>query len=418
MNIKVHRGANQIGGCITEISTEGCKIFIDFGSDLPDSQKKELTKAQIENMTAGADAIFYTHYHADHVGLHTLVPDDIPQYIGAGAREVMKCKYAVLNQQASSLLANKMLTYVAGRSIDVGGKGKMMVTPYFVSHSAFDSYMLKICCDGKTILHTGDFRGHGYLGKSLFDMLGKFVKQVDVLITEGTMLGRRSETVVREFDIQRNVIKLLRQHKYVFALCSSTDMERLASLHAACKVTGRVFVVDPYQKSVLNIFTRYSGKYSGLFDFDNAFSLRDYSSKNVKAYLGRAGFLMVVRTSMHDLVKRMMNVYDEEAAWLVYSMWSGYAEKGKDYSLDGVAEMRSLFNGHIADGTKDGFHTSGHADVDTLAKVCATVNPRIGIIPIHKDKETCLAGILDMNAYRVFQTGEYKIRDVDISVLQ
>lgn len=58
MNIKVHRGANQIGGCITEISTEGCKIFIDFGSDLPDSQKKELTKAQIENMTAGADAIF------------------------------------------------------------------------------------------------------------------------------------------------------------------------------------------------------------------------------------------------------------------------------------------------------------------------------------------------------------------------
>lgn len=244
------------------------------------------------------------------------------------------------------------------------------------------------------------------------------MKQVDVLITEGTMLGRRSETVVREFDIQRNVIKLLRQHKYVFALCSSTDMERLASLHAACKVTGRVFVIDPYQKSVLNIFTRYSGKYSGLFDFDNAFSLRDYSSKNVKAYLGRAGFLMVVRTSMHDLVKRMMNVYDEEAAWLVYSMWSGYAEKGKDYSLDGVAEMRSLFNGHIADGTKDGFHTSGHADVDTLAKVCATVNPRIGIIPIHKDKETCLAGILDMNAYRVFQTGEYKIRDVDISVLQ
>lgn len=186
--------------------------------------------------------------------------------------------------------------------------------------------MLKICCDGKTMLHTGDFRGHGYLGKSLFDMLGKFVKQVDVLITEGTMLGRRSETVVREFDIQRNVIKLLRQHN-TFRTVLFHRHGKIGITPCGLQSHGACVRRRPLPKSVLNIFTRYSGKYSGLFDFDNAFSLRDYSSKNVKAYLGRAGFLMVVRTSMHDLVKRMMNVYDEEAAWLVYSMWSGYAEK-------------------------------------------------------------------------------------------
>lgn len=33
MNITIHRGANQIGGCITEIATEKAKIFIDFGSN-------------------------------------------------------------------------------------------------------------------------------------------------------------------------------------------------------------------------------------------------------------------------------------------------------------------------------------------------------------------------------------------------
>ena len=42
MNIIIHRGANQIGGCITEITTDGAKIFIDFGSNLPGSKKKEL----------------------------------------------------------------------------------------------------------------------------------------------------------------------------------------------------------------------------------------------------------------------------------------------------------------------------------------------------------------------------------------
>lgn len=69
MNIKVYRGANQIGGCITEISTNGCKILIDFGSNLPGNETGELSDEQIQMITAGADAVFYTHYHGDHVGL-------------------------------------------------------------------------------------------------------------------------------------------------------------------------------------------------------------------------------------------------------------------------------------------------------------------------------------------------------------
>lgn len=35
MNIEVHRGLDQIGGCITEISTETSRVFIDFGQNLP-----------------------------------------------------------------------------------------------------------------------------------------------------------------------------------------------------------------------------------------------------------------------------------------------------------------------------------------------------------------------------------------------
>lgn len=35
MDIKVHRGLEQIGGCITEISTATSRVFIDFGQNLP-----------------------------------------------------------------------------------------------------------------------------------------------------------------------------------------------------------------------------------------------------------------------------------------------------------------------------------------------------------------------------------------------
>lgn len=93
MKITVHRGANQIGGCITEISSKNCKILIDFGSNLPGSQKAELTERQVCDIAGNADAVFYTHYHGDHVGLHHLIPSYIKQYIGAGAKDVMLCKY-------------------------------------------------------------------------------------------------------------------------------------------------------------------------------------------------------------------------------------------------------------------------------------------------------------------------------------
>ena len=36
------------------------------------------------------------------------------------------------------------------------------VTPLVVDHSAYNAYMLLIEADGKKILHTGDFRNHGF----------------------------------------------------------------------------------------------------------------------------------------------------------------------------------------------------------------------------------------------------------------
>ena len=63
--------------------------------------------------------------------------------------------------------------------------GDIVVTPYFVSHSAYDAYMFLIEAEGKRILHTGDFRGHGYFSKGLILTIQKYIGQVDVLIIEG-----------------------------------------------------------------------------------------------------------------------------------------------------------------------------------------------------------------------------------------
>lgn len=76
MKIIIHRGINQIGGCITEVATDKARIFIDFGQNLPDNngvtEDQFATPEKVAELTKGVDAIFYTHYHGDHIGLFHL----------------------------------------------------------------------------------------------------------------------------------------------------------------------------------------------------------------------------------------------------------------------------------------------------------------------------------------------------------
>ena len=54
--------ADQIGGCVTLISTDTTKICIDFGENLPGSKHKEAL--EVEGLTSGEqqyDAVFLTH---------------------------------------------------------------------------------------------------------------------------------------------------------------------------------------------------------------------------------------------------------------------------------------------------------------------------------------------------------------------
>ena len=41
MKITIHRGTDQIGGCVTEYEHEGWKLFVDYGEQLPGSPKSK-----------------------------------------------------------------------------------------------------------------------------------------------------------------------------------------------------------------------------------------------------------------------------------------------------------------------------------------------------------------------------------------
>lgn len=92
MQVIIHRGTHQIGGCATEIRTGSTRILIDFGSELPDPEGRVSQDIfQIPGLNCGEesfDAVFLTHYHNDHIGLIPFIYKYIPIYMGSTSFEI------------------------------------------------------------------------------------------------------------------------------------------------------------------------------------------------------------------------------------------------------------------------------------------------------------------------------------------
>lgn len=280
MKITLHR-SNQIGGCITEIqSNSGTKVIIDLGHNLPrgdeEAPDEYASPEAMERLLEGVSAVLYTHNHGDHVELFNYVPESIPQYIGPLAARLMELKFeklSVLKQEHDACVERiqklaKFHHYVKGEPFKIGD---ITVTPFYVSHSATDSYMLKIQCDGKTVLHTGDFREHGYLGSGLRPVLAKYhiAGHVDALIIEGTNVGQAKKPVMSEQEVCEQFKEVMKQRRNVFILCSSQDADRLESIYKAhWSRPWHPLVCDSYQKKIMMAIADFSKGQGSYYQFD------------------------------------------------------------------------------------------------------------------------------------------------------
>lgn len=367
MEIIIHRGTHQIGGCATEYRTNKTRIFIDFGAELDSDNARPF---DIEGVTKGktnCDAVFFTHYHGDHMGLLDTINDDVPLYMGVASKGIAK----ILNDRLSK--APNIKSYDIERietinTFDVAQPvviGDIKITPYTVDHSAYDAYMFKIEADGKTVLHTGDFRTHGFRGKGVKATLEKYVGNVDALICEGTTLNRTEVKCETENDLKNRIKSVLEKNKYVFVVCSSTNIDRLAGI---CSVIprGKYCICDKYQLSVIEYIRDYAGDRSSLYSFDKAL----FYSENLDKKMNDKGFCMFVRSGNPEH-KRIMEMYKDKNPVVIYSMWKGYLEQ---------ENIKQFLDGY----TRLDMHTSGHADSDAIKMVIDTVQPEV-VIPMHTE---------------------------------
>lgn len=379
MEVKIIKGLNQIGGCITEIKCNNTRIIIDFGDELEENKET----FELEGLTYGIpmfNAVFITHSHGDHIGLIDKILDDIPIFVEEKSLEIhnLTCDFC-----GKERIKRKINTFNISKSteesIAIYKNKDLKVTPYIVDHSSYNSCMYLIESGEEKILHTGDFRNHGRK-KYLFDKVLEKIGEVDLLITEGTALTRSKEKYMDELTLERKAKEIMDKYNQVFIMQSSTNIDRTVSFLKASLKSNKKFVLD--------LFSYYLNKsidFNIRVDYKNVFVWKPYQYKNrpkwfkdkyldieTSSYIF-PDFSMEMKDSMLTDIKMLYKKGLLKNACLIYSMWDGYIKK-EDKLQSFIEELKDMNIDFMI------LHTSGHADLEAMKKLNKYVNPNKTII--------------------------------------
>lgn len=409
MQFKIHRGTKEIGGSCVEIWTKKTRILVDFGLPLVDKdgtdfdfrKYKDLSAQELVNegilpnisglygnSKSSIEAVIISHAHQDHFGLINYINKNVKFYLGEATNKIIELNNIFTSQKINL----KNTEYFENEKTFT--IGDINITPYWVDHSAFDSYSFLIEANGKKIFYSGDFRSHGRKVKVFYRFLHNTPKNVDYLLLEGTTIGRENKPFKTENQIENELAKVFRtSDKINLIYVSGQNIDRLTSIYKACKRTGKTLVVDVYVAKVLKelsafakipypsdnfkeikvMFPYYtSKKLSGekneqiLFQFKKFKITKKVISENHK------DIVMLVRPSMRKDLEKIEGI---DGGNLIYSMWEGYLEKSatKKFICYLIIDRKfSLLK----------IHTSGHADIETLKKLVDAIKPK-NIVPIH-----------------------------------
>jgi len=406
MNIVIYRGTKEIGGTLIEVCSGNSRILIDAGYPLFLNNKPiddsiaslsyerllELgvlpdIKGLYEWDSPTFDVILVSHAHIDHYGLLKYINPAIPVYLSSGTQKIIEISqlFKLTNQFKVTFHRFEMYTpFVIGT---------FRIMPFLMDHSAFDAAAFEISDHNKTIIYTGDFRGHGRKGICLDRFIDKARKGADVLLTEGTMFGRQDEEIMTEQELEERIVNVSKPFTGpILFQSSSQNIDRLVSFYRVASRLGRTFVVDVYTANALhelrqlgnslpypsetyqNIKVFYPYRLTQKIfneigeEYAKRFSAFYISKDKLKAIQNKV--VMAIRPSMRkDIEKAGL-----QNGLFVYSMWSGYRNSDYQVSFEDYLNQAGFAAEEI--------HTSGHASISDIQKVISGLEPK-QIIPIH-----------------------------------
>jgi ribonuclease J len=405
MQVRILRGATQIGGSCVEVEARGARVILDLGMPLDAPEDADLAAllpavAGLREPDPSLLGVLLSHGHRDYWGLLPASGDHVPVWMGKATHRIM----AAAEGWVPGVALPRDIRHMANR--DTFTLGPFEITPYLTDHSAYDAYSLLIKADGRSILYTGDLRAHGRKGKLFDAFVARPPRGVDVMLMEGSTIGRPGSDAgwPTEAEIERALIERFRATSgMVLLACSAQNIDRMVSVFRACRQTRRTFLVDLYAAEML----RATGNPNIPTVGPNWPEMALFTPKSQRVRVVRNEMFEVLQRNAHRrvfpealpaLASRAVMLFRpfmlrdlEQACCLggasaIWSQWSGYLTQP-----DNVALRERLDSLRIPMTV---VHTSGHASVPDLKRLATAVAPR-ALVPIHTFRPQDYAGLFE-----------------------
>jgi ribonuclease J len=388
MRVCIYRGTQEVGGTCIEVEASGKSLVLDVGLplDAEDSIQNLPPVRGFLEKNENLLGVVISHPHQDHYGLSKYLPAESKIFMGAATERILK---AATLFTPSGVSFKNVAHLESARPLSVG---PFTITPYLNDHSAYDAYSLLIAADGRRLFYSGDFRGHGRKAGAFQRLLKHPPRDVDVLLMEGTTIGRSGAGAKfqTEQQLEACFMRHIRKTKgIVLAWTSGQNIDRLVTIFKACKKSGRWLILDLYTAEILRATGNPNlpqGFWNGIRVFLPASQKRQVIRNKQFALVDRyttnriypedlakkaANSVLIFRPSLtRDLDKAKCL----EGAQLIYSLWGGYLKQER------MRPFHEWLKAHQIPLTT--CHTSGHASLNDLRKYAKAIAPKM-LVPIH-----------------------------------
>ena len=391
MKVCIHRGTKQIGGTCIETEAEGKRIVLDLGLplDAEDFEDIESLLPSVRGFKEPDDSllgVLISHPHQDHYGLTRCIRPEVPVLIGEKASRILE---AASRFTPSGVVFKNQLILSDREPLTLG---PFTITPYLVDHSAYDAYALLVEAGGKRLFYSGDFRGHGRKRAMFKWLLREPPPEIDVLLMEGTTLGREDDgsEIPDEEQLETRFIETFRATEgMALVMASAQNIDRVVTIFRACIQAGRHLLIDLYAAEVLHATGNpkipqsfwegvrlFVPQYQRIhIKNEELFPALAYHSKNriFPEHLAEDAprSVMLFRAGMRGDLERAGCL---SGASLIYSLWEGYLAEERARPWQDWLERHDIPMTII--------HTSGHASPGDLRRFAKSMNAR-RLVPIH-----------------------------------